>query len=191
MYHEDHAINNILLTLTNEGSLYEDHKRWARNGTPLERWKTHIRGTWRFHKTRIGEGQMQIAATLLQAYYIKHVAECEATSAPKKTRKMHVEKNFSPLMLKAITTKYHGATNTKGSRISARSDRKTIMRSYDHELSHSCNHRLAACELAAEFKWTGSFVGGSLPTGNGFCFVNMGAIGTDSDALAFRISEVM
>lgn len=114
-----------------------------------------------------------------------------ATSVAKRVPKIHVEKNFSPLMLKAITTKYHGATNTKGSRISARSDRKTIMRSYDHELSHSCNHRLAACELAAELKWTGSFVGGSLPIDNGFCFVNMGDIGTDSDALAFQISEVM
>ena len=56
--------------------------------------------------------------------------------------------------LQAIETKYHGATNTKGSRISATSASgiKTYI-DYPHELSGVDCHAIAAEKLARNLEW--------------------------------------
>jgi len=54
----------------------------------------------------------------------------------------------------AIETKYHGATNTKGSRISATSASGVkVYIHYPHELSGVDCHALAAEKLALKLDW--------------------------------------
>lgn len=79
-------------------------------------------------------------------------------------------------MLQAIVTKYHGPTNYKGSRISARANAGRIFRQWDYELSVEENHAQAAQALADRCGWTVSngypaLVGGALPGDAGYCFV--------------------
>ena len=72
--------------------------------------------------------------------------------------------------MKAILTKYHGATDTRGSRISATAEggnRVTIP--YPHELSGEAVHAAAAVALCAKMNWKGPLVGGGLPNGD-YCF---------------------
>ena len=80
----------------------------------------------------------------------------------------------------AILTKYHGPTNTRGSRISARRGDSypgdghpegRISIPYPHELSGEDCHRAAADALCARFGWTGRLVGGGTRDGYAFCFV--------------------
>lgn len=70
----------------------------------------------------------------------------------------------------SIVTKYHGPTNTKGHRISARCDAKRITVAYDYELNASENHAAAAAALAAELGWSGKLVGGNCGDSS-MCFV--------------------
>lgn len=75
--------------------------------------------------------------------------------------------------MKAIVTKYHGPTNTKGSRITATDEdgnRTTI--SYPHELSGEAVHLAAAQALCDKMKWTGKLSGGSLKNGYVFTFAD-------------------
>lgn len=79
-------------------------------------------------------------------------------------------------MLQAIVTKYHGPTNHKGSRISARADAGRVIVSYDHALNISDNHKAAAQALADKLGWTvahgmPALAGGALPGNAGYCFV--------------------
>jgi len=60
----------------------------------------------------------------------------------------------------AITTKYHGPTNTRGSRISATAQAGRITIAYDHALDDTQNHAAAACALAKKFGWNGEWKGG-------------------------------
>jgi len=72
--------------------------------------------------------------------------------------------------MKAILTKYRGATNSLGSRIIATAEgghRVTIP--YPHELSGEAVHAAAALTLCKKLNWTGSLVGGGLPDGS-YCF---------------------
>jgi len=56
--------------------------------------------------------------------------------------------------MKAITTKYIGATNTKGSRIKAQASKgQWIYFNYDHALNSSENHVKAAETLAKKLGW--------------------------------------
>ena len=74
--------------------------------------------------------------------------------------------------MKAITTKYHGPTNTRGSRVSASdSDGNRVSIPYDHALDSEEIHRKAAVALCARMKWPGAdaMVGGSVK--NGYVFV--------------------
>ena len=74
--------------------------------------------------------------------------------------------------MKAITTKYHGPTNTRGSRVSASdSDGNRVSIPYDHALNSEEAHRKAAVALCARMKWSGAdtMVGGSIK--NGYVFV--------------------
>ena len=77
-------------------------------------------------------------------------------------------------MLQAIVTKYHGPTNYKGSRISARADAGRIVRPYDHALTLEENHAQAALDLMEEKGWMRPgrrLLGGGLPSNAGCCFV--------------------
>ncbi len=71
----------------------------------------------------------------------------------------------------AITTRFVGPTNRRGSRIIARAvaGRKTVH--WDHTLNIEANHAAAARRLAESFGWHGQWFGGGLPTEDGYCFV--------------------
>lgn len=56
-------------------------------------------------------------------------------------------------MAQAIVTKYHGPTNTKGSRISAEAAAGKIYMPYAHELNIDDNHEAAAVVLIKKVGW--------------------------------------
>ena len=58
--------------------------------------------------------------------------------------------------MQTIRTKYHGAGNTKGSRISAKCELKTIYLSYDSALDSEANHRKACNALRQVMGWVPS-----------------------------------
>lgn len=70
--------------------------------------------------------------------------------------------------MQAIQTKYHGPTNTKGSKITARAEAGSVSVSYDHALNGQENHREAARALVAKLGWAdhGQWHGGQLPDGS-------------------------
>jgi hypothetical protein len=71
--------------------------------------------------------------------------------------------------MQAIETKWHGPTDSNGSRITARCDAKRITVPYDHALDVAANHAAAARVLATRLGWSGRWVGGS--TRDGYAFV--------------------
>lgn len=74
--------------------------------------------------------------------------------------------------MKAISTRYHGPTNTRGSRISASDlDGNRVSIPYPHELSGEAVHRAAAEALMAKMQWTGQIIGGAVKHGYVFVFV--------------------
>jgi hypothetical protein len=73
--------------------------------------------------------------------------------------------------MKAILTTYHGATNTRGSRIAATDeDGNRITIPYPHELSGEAVHRKAADALWVRMGWSGRLTGASLKRGYVFVF---------------------
>ena len=56
--------------------------------------------------------------------------------------------------MQAIKTKYIGPSNSKGSRIQASCEAKTIYVSYNHALDSDGNHRAACEELLRALGWT-------------------------------------
>lgn len=70
--------------------------------------------------------------------------------------------------MKAIITKYHGPTNTRGSRISASDqDGNRISMSYESDLSSENMHDKVAKALCVKMGWTGhSLVRGGFPDSN-------------------------
>jgi hypothetical protein len=73
--------------------------------------------------------------------------------------------------MKAITTKYHGATNSRGSRIIASDgDRNRVSIPYPHEAHQGEEaHSLAAIALCRKMNWNGRLIAGSLK--DGYVFV--------------------
>jgi len=73
--------------------------------------------------------------------------------------------------MQAIVTKYHGPTDTKGSRVSARCDAGRIITDWQDNLNSDQNHYRAAALLQLKLGWDkgyhGRMVGGSLPQGMG------------------------
>jgi hypothetical protein len=67
--------------------------------------------------------------------------------------------------MRAITTKYMGQTNTRGSRIKATSDGASATVHLDHSLNMDENHAMAAVALKDKLGWSGPMVGGSLGSG--------------------------
>ena len=71
--------------------------------------------------------------------------------------------------MKAILTKFHGATNTKPSRYSAKAEGVPRIMVTDGQADWKACHEVAAHMLAAKYKWLddGSrLVGGALPDGS-------------------------
>lgn len=92
---------------------------------------------------------------------------------------------------KAIETRYHGPTNTRGSRHSARADGgHRIMVSAPPELGVVESHAYAARKLAEKLEWTGRWFVGGMPRG-GYIFVLVPKWATDDNGtLAFVLEDV-
>lgn len=73
--------------------------------------------------------------------------------------------------MKAITTKFHGPSNTKGSRYSATDgDGNRVILSTDFALGSEQNHDRAAVALCMKMKWDGPLMGGSTKDGRVYVF---------------------
>jgi hypothetical protein len=73
--------------------------------------------------------------------------------------------------MQAITTKYIGPSNVRGSRVKATCQAGSITLQWDDSLNSERNHEAAAKALAAKLDWHGEWRGGSPHDGRGFCFV--------------------
>ena len=77
--------------------------------------------------------------------------------------------------MKAIVTKYHGPTDTRGARISATDeDGNRVTIGYPHELSGEAVHRAAAEALKAKMGWSGTLDAGAIKRGYVFVFCGQG-----------------
>lgn len=75
--------------------------------------------------------------------------------------------------MKAITTKYIGPSNVRGSRIKAfDGDGHSVTLSYDPAINSDQNHLKAACALRDKMQWKGKLIGGGTKTGYVFCFAD-------------------
>lgn len=87
--------------------------------------------------------------------------------------------------MQAITTRYHGPTNTRGSRVSARCQAGRVTLNWDDALNQDQNHDRAALALARKLGWLEKrshavdLVRGGLPDGRGnvYVFWHGGAFG--------------
>jgi hypothetical protein len=77
-------------------------------------------------------------------------------------------------MTQSIITRYHGATNTKGSRISARTSggKRVHFFPYDHGINSDKNQELAAWAVAHDLAWKGQWQGAALDEKGGMVWVN-------------------
>ena len=74
-------------------------------------------------------------------------------------------------MFQAIVTKYHGPTNTRGSRITATASAGRVTVPYHYGMNSDDNHRAAAEALKAKMAWKGDLAAGALPGDTGAVFV--------------------
>lgn len=75
-------------------------------------------------------------------------------------------------MRKAISTKYIGPTNFRGSRVKAFAEGgSSNTLEWDDALNSEQNHMEAAKALAAKMNWSGTWQGGG--TSSGYVFVNL------------------
>ncbi len=74
--------------------------------------------------------------------------------------------------MKAIVTKYHGATDTRGSRISAKAEGlPSVSVPYPHEFSGEEAHWQAVKALCAKMGWKGRMHAGGNVKDDGYTFV--------------------
>jgi hypothetical protein len=82
------------------------------------------------------------------------------------------------MIYQAIETRFAGPTNTRGSRVIAKSQAGRLVRSWDYGLGIEGNHEAAANALAAKLNWTdesyGRLQGGGSADGKGFVWVFVG-----------------
>lgn len=74
----------------------------------------------------------------------------------------------------AVTTKYLGPTDSRGSRVKATAQAGSVTISWDDALDGADNHAAAAAALAKKYGWdkhSKRMIGGALPGGEGYCFV--------------------
>ncbi|MDK4729358.1 hypothetical protein [Rhizobium phaseoli] len=88
----------------------------------------------------------------------------------------------------AITTKFFGPTNYRGSRVKATAEAGSITVSWDHALNSEQNHDAAAKALAEKFGWRGAWFSGGTPTGN--CYVWVPSAGEDDKGVSFYVHAV-
>lgn len=69
-------------------------------------------------------------------------------------------------MRQAITTRFMGPTNHRGSRVKAMASAGSVTLDWNHALNSTDNHKAAAMALAAKYDWPGHWVCGCLPEGN-------------------------
>jgi hypothetical protein len=62
--------------------------------------------------------------------------------------------------MQAIRTRYHGATNTRGSRITASCEAGSLTMPFDYSLNDEGNHAKAAQLMIKRLGWSGLFLGG-------------------------------
>lgn len=76
----------------------------------------------------------------------------------------------------AIVTKYLGASNTRGARITARAMGHWVTVPYDHSSGSEANHRRAADALVKKMAWefAGKMISGELEHGYVFVFEKFG-----------------
>lgn len=74
--------------------------------------------------------------------------------------------------MQAIVTKFHGPTDFRGSRITARAAAGRVTLPWRYHLDIAGNHTAAAEALARKLGWDGHWVAGGLPSEDGFVFVN-------------------
>jgi hypothetical protein len=88
----------------------------------------------------------------------------------------------------AITTRFIGPSNTRGSRIKAtarkaetwggeRRPELSLTDDYVFNQNSEQNHCRVAHLLAVKLAWSGLYVAGALPDGSGYAFVNLGERG--------------
>jgi hypothetical protein len=77
-------------------------------------------------------------------------------------------------MTQSIITRYHGATNTKPSRMSActSSGSKRVFQPYEYSFTNETNHRENALGLAKKLGWCGHWQGGALNDKGDMVWVN-------------------
>ncbi|MHB1952106.1 MAG: hypothetical protein ACYCOU_00035 [Sulfobacillus sp.] len=75
--------------------------------------------------------------------------------------------------MQAITTKYIGPTNARGSRIRAFCESGSITIAWNHVLDREANYRAAAIALCERLGWTGDLIAGSTKTGYIFVFAEV------------------
>ncbi len=102
--------------------------------------------------------------------------ECEAERADyageSPTKKAPAFVEILPSHYKALATKYHGPTHTKGSRVSVSAvHSKRKFYSWNYDLSDFENHSSAAMRYAQEMDWKGTYAGGG--TAEGYVFVRV------------------
>jgi hypothetical protein len=73
----------------------------------------------------------------------------------------------------AITTKFIGPSNTKGSRVKAKSSAGSLTIHWNHSMNTEENHTAAARAFATKWDWKGVWFIGGLPD-TGYVFVNAG-----------------
>ena len=77
-------------------------------------------------------------------------------------------------MRQAIVTRYHGPTNYRGARVSAKADAGNVSLSWDDTLDVDGNHEKVAKALANRFGWLDhgwQLVAGGLPDNKGNVYV--------------------
>jgi hypothetical protein len=62
--------------------------------------------------------------------------------------------------MQAIRTRYHGPTNTRGSRIIAKCEGGSVTMPYNHALNLDGNHAAAARLLLQRMGWANQYAGG-------------------------------
>ena len=73
--------------------------------------------------------------------------------------------------MQAITTKFLGSTNHRGSRVKATCQAKSMIVPWDDALDIDDNHDVAAKMLAESLSWGGEWHRGGLPSGEGNVYV--------------------
>jgi hypothetical protein len=89
-------------------------------------------------------------------------------------------------MYQAITTKFLGPTNARGSRVKAVAQAGSVTVTWNHALDQNANHNAAARALAEKFGWVGAWFGGGLETGN--CYVWVPSGDRNDKGVAFFVS---